>query len=247
MNGDTSVTIGSNNRLTDDGTFTYEYDAEGNLIHRYKDNDTSWTLSSGDTDVTDYTWDYRNRLLSATNYATYGGSSTQAVIYIYVPSNQLGGASFVGSTFSDTFFVLDQGQVVLQFDRDDFNNVVPATSATATCGARPWISSWPMSRWIGVIPDADGEVLWALTDHLGSVRDMVDNNGTLRLHLAFDAFGNIDAAAEIHQDANGQQRYERPDGLYRRGVRLHRPVVRQSRPVCKTTSTGGTIQASAAG
>ncbi len=202
MNGGTSLTIGANNRLAFDGTFTYEYDAEGNLIHRYKDNDTSWTLSSGDTDVTDYTWDYRNRLLSATDYATYGSSSTQAVIYIYDPFNQLvRRASFVGSTFSDTFFVLDQGQVALQFDRDDFNNVGagdlshrylwgPAVDQLLADEQVDWSDS-----------DADGEVLWALTDNLGSVRDMVDNNGTLRLHRAFDAFGKV--TDEDHYDAGG--------------------------------------------
>jgi RHS repeat-associated protein len=39
--------------------------------------------------------------------------------------------------------------------------------------------------------DADGEVLWALTDHLGSVRDLVDSTGTLQNHKSYDAFGNV--------------------------------------------------------
>jgi RHS repeat-associated protein len=46
-----------------------------------------------------------------------------------------------------------------------------------------------------------GETLWALTDHLGSVRDVVDNNGTLRVHRDYLGFGTIDT--EIHYNASG--------------------------------------------
>jgi RHS repeat-associated protein len=38
---------------------------------------------------------------------------------------------------------------------------------------------------------ANGEVLWMLTDHLGSVRDVVDDSATVRKHTRFDAFGNV--------------------------------------------------------
>jgi RHS repeat-associated protein len=39
--------------------------------------------------------------------------------------------------------------------------------------------------------DADGEVLWTLTDHLGTVRDAVDSAGVLRIHKNYDAFGGV--------------------------------------------------------
>lgn len=51
--------------------------------------------------------------------------------------------------------------------------------------------------------DADGEVLWALTDNLGSVRDVVDSSGELRIHRRFDAFGNI--VDETHYNASGTE------------------------------------------
>jgi RHS repeat-associated protein len=44
-------------------------------------------------------------------------------------------------------------------------------------------------------------VLWALTDHLGSVRDVVDSNGDLRIHRGFDSFGNV--VDETHYNAGG--------------------------------------------
>jgi hypothetical protein len=45
------------------------------------------------------------------------------------------------------------------------------------------------------------ETLWALADRLGSVTEMVDNYGGLRLHRAFDSYGNI--VDETHYDAEG--------------------------------------------
>jgi YD repeat-containing protein len=53
---------GANNRLLSDGKFNYEYDGEGNVI---KQTD----ILTGE--VTQYTWDYRNRL---TNVTRNGGS-----------------------------------------------------------------------------------------------------------------------------------------------------------------------------
>jgi RHS repeat-associated protein len=38
--------------------------------------------------------------------------------------------------------------------------------------------------------DATG-VNWTLTDHLGSVRDVIGNNGTVKDSIAYDAYGNI--------------------------------------------------------
>ena len=49
--------------------------------------------------------------------------------------------------------------------------------------------------------EADGEVLSALADHLGSVGDVVDSNGELRVHRRFDGFGNI--VDETHYNAGG--------------------------------------------
>ncbi|MBI3839292.1 MAG: RHS repeat protein, partial [Planctomycetia bacterium] len=48
-----SSTVGPGNRLVSDGTYFYQYDAEGNLISRSK-------IANGDTLT--FTWDHRNRL-----------------------------------------------------------------------------------------------------------------------------------------------------------------------------------------
>jgi RHS repeat-associated protein len=46
-----------------------------------------------------------------------------------------------------------------------------------------------------------GNTLWALTDHLGSVRDLVDNNGIIREHNVYDSFGRL--IREVDYDAVG--------------------------------------------
>ncbi|MCX5685494.1 MAG: hypothetical protein NT049_17700 [Planctomycetota bacterium] len=52
-----AIVIGQDNRLTSDGTYTYAYDDEGNLVLR---TDPAATGSAVKT--TEYAWDYRNRL-----------------------------------------------------------------------------------------------------------------------------------------------------------------------------------------
>ena len=41
-----------------------------------------------------------------------------------------------------------------------------------------------------------------MTDHLGSVRDVVDNNGVVRQHLVFDSFGR--RVREVDYNTSGQ-------------------------------------------
>ena len=50
-----------------DGTYHYSYDAEGNRTARWTSSDATETaIASGDTDITVYTWDNRDRMTSAT-------------------------------------------------------------------------------------------------------------------------------------------------------------------------------------
>jgi hypothetical protein len=39
--------------------------------------------------------------------------------------------------------------------------------------------------------EANGSVGWALTDNLGSVRDVLDATGASQNHVVFDSFGNV--------------------------------------------------------
>jgi RHS repeat-associated protein len=39
--------------------------------------------------------------------------------------------------------------------------------------------------------NADGSLYWALSDHQGTVRDVVDGQGTVLNHIVYDSFGNV--------------------------------------------------------
>ena len=70
-NGAAYVT-GPNNQLLFDGVFSYCYDPEGNRTARFIDVNANGLLDAGDTAVTTYAWDHRNRLTCVTDYGLYG-------------------------------------------------------------------------------------------------------------------------------------------------------------------------------
>jgi hypothetical protein len=69
---------GRGNRLLSDGVYRYGYDAEGNRTAKYRDADASNTLSIGDTDVTAYGWDQRNRLVSVSHLGGWTAAAAWA-------------------------------------------------------------------------------------------------------------------------------------------------------------------------
>jgi len=75
--------VGLDNRLLSDGTYRYEYDAEGNRVARFIDSDKSGTLTEGDTDLMAYTWDNRNRLTEIAHRAVFGKAVDWTADYIY--------------------------------------------------------------------------------------------------------------------------------------------------------------------
>jgi YD repeat-containing protein len=69
---------GVNNQLLSDGTYTYTYDGEGNRTKR-----TEIATSK----VTEYVWDYRNRLASVL-FKDAAGIVTKTIEYLYDGNNQ---------------------------------------------------------------------------------------------------------------------------------------------------------------
>ena len=69
----TGYTTSAHNRMTSDGTYNYEYDNEGNRTAKFIDVNNDGILNTGDTDVTEYTWDYRNRLTTIVTRSVSGG------------------------------------------------------------------------------------------------------------------------------------------------------------------------------
>ena len=162
-------------------------------------------LDAGDTDVTEDTWDARERLTKVTDYAVEGGPATEVVDYLYDVENHCIGETIDsngdGQVDHQTRFAYDGNQIVLQFDKD----VSGATgSASALTGAdlshrylwQPDVVDQLLAdEQLSPLPPGEGQgeggsgqatgydvttpgkVLWALNDQLGTVRDLATLNG----------------------------------------------------------------------
>jgi RHS repeat-associated protein len=163
---------GVNNRLLEDNKFHYEYDLVGNRTRR-TDKLTG--------EVTNYSWDVRDRLTGLVVRNALG-EEVRSAGYTYDVYNQriaktvdMDGADVQAATTERYVYGGDQN-IDLIFDES--GNV----SHRYLFGA-------------GVdqieADESGGSVLWALTDHLGSVRDVVDNAGVVQNHIVYDAFGGV--------------------------------------------------------
>jgi RHS repeat-associated protein len=178
---------GSGNRILSDGIYTYSYDDEGNRISRSDDTTGA---------VTQYTWDYRNRLTKVVERDSASGPIEKQTDYTYDVFNRRIGKSVdedgAGSgTAAVTRYVYDGDNIALQFDGSGnlthrylhgpaVDQIVADETVTSTSSA--------------------GDILWPLTDNLGTVRDLVDSTGAVQNHLQYDSFGRITSQSNPSAD-----------------------------------------------
>ena len=164
---------GDNNRLLSDGTYTYTYDAEGNRITRTE-------VATGE--VTEYVWDYRNRLTGVVTKDD-AGNVIQDVEYGYdVYDRRIektvdpDGGDGPESEQTERF-VYDGDHIALVFDENG--------EQTHRYLHGPQIDQ--------VLAEevANGEVRWALADNQGTIRDVIDSDGNVIEHITYDSFGQI--------------------------------------------------------
>lgn len=163
---------GDNNQLLSDGTYAYTYDAEGNRITRTE-------IATGE--VTEYTWDYRNRLTDVVTKDN-AGNVIQDVEYGYDVYNRRiektvdpdGDGPEAEQTER---FVYDGDHIALVFDENG--------EQTHRYLHGPQIDQ--------VLAEelANGEVSWALADNQGTIRDVIDSEGNVLNHITYDSFGQI--------------------------------------------------------
>ena len=169
---------GPNNHLLSDGTYDYQYDAEGNLIRRTE-------IATGQ--FREFQWDYRNRLIAVID-KTAANEETQRVAFTYdVFDRRLSKA--VDTTPLDAVdaavvhFVYDRDDVLLEFLDPD------SGGSTAATIAQRYFHGPAIDQVLAQDKGAD-EVLWHLADHLGTVRDLISNSGLVENHLTYDSYGN---------------------------------------------------------
>ncbi|NEZ66600.1 tandem-95 repeat protein [Leptolyngbyaceae cyanobacterium CCMR0082] len=163
--------VGPNNQLLSDGTYTYTYDGEGNR--------TSQThIATGE--VTDYTFDHRNRLTAIVTRDA-DGTVTQVVENLYDAFDRrisiVVDANADGTPDSTEKFAYDGAEITLVFDGDGnlTHRYLHGTNIDQILSEET----------------ADGNVIWSLTDHLGTVRDLLNADGTLANHITYNSFGEV--------------------------------------------------------
>jgi RHS repeat-associated protein len=206
-----TYTIVSANRLSSDGTYTYAYDNEGNLIQRTEIATNKVRL---------FQWDERNRLTAVIDRDATG-TVIQQVLFTYdafdrriAKEVKQGGSDVV------TYFVQDRGNPLLDFVDDDG----PSGPHAPTLAMR--YLTGPAVDQVFAQEDASGRVSWLLADHLGTVRDLVDNSGTVVNHITYDSYGNV--LAQTHPEIATRflftgREFDPETGLYYYRARYYDP------------------------
>ena len=146
-----------------------------------------------DSYTTEYAWDYRNRLTTVTHYADYtafgGNSPDKTVTYTYDVFNRLVGEKVTlgNGSWTNTVWVYDGNQVVLQFDSSGTTGSASALTAGDLSHRYLWGPAvdqlladeqlLPASGG-GYDLTQPGTVAWALTDNQGTVRDLAIYNAS---------------------------------------------------------------------
>jgi RHS repeat-associated protein len=192
---------GPDNQVTSDGTYNYAYDHDGNLVLKT-------AIATGM--VTACSYDYRNRLTDV------------------VETNA------AGAVLSDSHYTYDV------FDRRIAVTVNGQTTYTVYNGNNAWAdysaSGQVQTRYL--FGDRADEILgrwqhaqgaaWYLTDHLGSVRDLVNAGGQVINRIEYNSFGQVLSETNI---ANGDRflytgrEFDAATGLYYYRARYYDPAL----------------------
>ncbi len=200
-----TATVSTGNHVTNDGTFAFVFDAQGNRVSRTRDS----SATANDYLVT-YTWDTRNRLTDVEDFNN-SNTLTQHLHYVYDQFNQLIERDLDptgGGAYTDvTHYVWDsphapgegqgEGGVVLEFNGSgqptarDLNG--PNTNAYDQ-----YFSN--LGRENVTSLTSPGAVMFNLLDNESTLRDMVDSNGVVQDHVVYTVFGQ--EAYELNQSVS---------------------------------------------
>jgi YD repeat-containing protein len=153
----------SGNRLLSDGTYNYQYDAEGNRVKRTK-------IVGGAVD--EYAWDYRNRLVSVVS-KNAGGGVIKTVGYEYDVDDQRVRKTVDGVVEN---YLIDRDQIAFVTDGG---------------GNQTFHYLYGLNVDFVLAQDSPAGMVWALADRLGSVDTLTDGDGVVVDKRTFDSFGRV--------------------------------------------------------
>jgi RHS repeat-associated protein len=163
----TGYTTTTDNEQTASPGYSYTYDADGNMI-------TMTQTSTGD--VWTYGYDFLNRLVSAVE-KTSGGTTLESVTYTYdALDNRMG----MDENGTQTWTLYDGSQPIMDF------------SGTGSLTMR--YLNGPTGEIVDAVlgrESAGGTIAWYLPDRLGTIRDLINNSGSIIDHVDYSAFGTV--------------------------------------------------------
>jgi RHS repeat-associated protein len=177
--GSYGVTTG--NQMSADANWTYSYDKEGNL----KEKDTK---TGGSSEKWTYTYNPSNELTEANHY-TSAGTLDLNVDYKY-------------DAFGEQIEEDVNGTAFAKFGIDGWNSNMarPTGHENMKVWARLDVTSSLINRYLwgdrvdqqlGRVDLGPATPYWTLQDRLGSIRDVIDNNGAVKDDVQYDAFGGM--------------------------------------------------------
>ena len=186
-------TVAGSNRLQSDDTFTYQYDNEGNRTSRTRID----SITYAEDYLTEYEWDHRNRLISVTY--TDNSDPTPVVTkqveysYDYLDRRILKRVT-VDAEENDYYNAYLGDNLYL-----DFINPSSISIGQPENIAHRYLYGQEVDQLLAVQNVFDhlgwsNDLLWALEDHQGTVRDIMSIDGSIVEHRQYDSFGNIISA-----------------------------------------------------
>ena len=192
----TGVTV-IDNQLTNDGTYSYLYDKNGNRTQRTK----------LDGSYEKYTWDRRNRLTSVASY-TITNVKTKEIQYQYDGLDRRirrkvdlnGNGVFTDAGDLQERFVYDTN-----VQNPSYSEVVQVLDESNNFAVKHRFLNGPALDQVFSDQTADGNILWLMQDNQQTVTDVADfgdsnNDGSadgkakLVNHLIYNALGQVTAA-----------------------------------------------------
>ena len=175
--------VGIDNRVINDGTYSYDYDAEGNISQR--------TLNNNSSIRSTYEWDHRNRLTTVTHHQAKGQSTT--IDYKYNAQNERVQKEVFnagGNLVAKENYIYRDGNLTLVMeprDLQDINAVDDLTHRYLHTDAVDQAIADDMFNATGYPEDS----VWLLADQVGSIRSVVDaTTRNVIQDLEYGAFGN---------------------------------------------------------
>jgi RHS repeat-associated protein len=172
-----ATVVGKANRIESDGIYAYEHDDAGNLTRRT-------TLVEGEATgpFVLYSWDHRNQLIRVSFYNTAAAGSPSLLRQIEFRYDENGHRiskrmTGPGLTPHEEFYLNDGDQLIAVLAADG--------------SIRHQYFDGPALDQVFADQTQLQGVLWPLTDHAGSVRDVINTGGSSLDHRRLSGFGSI--------------------------------------------------------